>query len=138
MKHFMKKISILLVLIFSVVTMATAAGRPMLSETPYAQAKESIGKGKPVFLEVGAESCHSCRVMGKILYTIKEDNPSLHIYFINIKKEREVATPLKIMMIPTQIIYSKEGKEVYRHIGALKEEELSELLVEYGFKERFF
>ncbi len=35
------------------------------------------------------------------------------------------------MMIPTQIIYDKEGKEVYRHIGALEAHELSKLFESY-------
>lgn len=136
MKHILKTLSILLALTYSVTTMAVAQDDPMLAETPYAKVKETIGKERPVFLEVGAESCHMCQIMGKMLYKIKENNASLPIYFINIQKEREVATPLKIMMIPTQIIYNKEGKEVYRHIGALKEKELSKLLVEYGFEDK--
>jgi|GEM_PF-1226862 len=136
MTHILKTLSILLALTYSVTTMAVAKDDPMLSQTPYAKVKETIGKERPVFLEVGAESCRMCQTMGKMLYKIKENNASLPIYFINIQKEREVATPLKIMMIPTQIIYSKEGKEVYRHVGALKEEELSKLLVEYGFEDK--
>ena len=136
MKPVLKTLSILLALIYSVTTIAMAEESPMLPATPYADIKENIGKDKPLFLEVGAESCHMCQTMGKMLYKVKENNASLPIYFINIQKEREVAGTLKIMMIPTQIIYDKEGKEVYRHIGALKEEELGELLVEYGIENK--
>jgi len=136
MKHILKTVSILLALIYTITTTASAKDDPMLSATPYADIKENIGKDKPLFLEVGAESCHMCQTMGKMIYKVKENNASLPIYFINIQKEREVAGALKIMMIPTQIIYDKEGKEVYRHIGALKEEELAELLVEYGFEDK--
>ena len=129
MKYILKTVWILLAITYT----AVAADQPMLAPTPYAKAKEYIGKGKPVLFEVGAESCYSCQIMGKTLYKIKKENPTLNIYFINIQKEREVATPLKIMVIPTQIIYDQNGKEVYRHIGVLKEDEVSKLLATYGF-----
>jgi thioredoxin 1 len=112
-----------------------AAGRPLLPATPYAQIEYKIGKGSPYFLEVGSDSCHSCRVMGKMLYTIKEVNPNLNIYFINVHEEREAANTLKIMMIPTQLIFDAKGKEVYRHIGKLKKEVLEQVLIKYGVKQ---
>jgi len=124
----MKILWILLALTFT----ATAQGRPMLKETPYAQVKDLIGKGKPYFLEIGSDSCGSCRVMGKMLYAIKENNPKLNIYFINVQAEREVANALKITMIPTQLIFDAQGAEVYRHIGKLEEAELELILTKYG------
>jgi len=108
-------------------------GRPMLEETPYEQVKVLIAKGNPIFLEVGSDTCRSCRVMGKMLYAVSQDHPNYTIKFINVKKEREVAKELKIMMIPTQLIYDANGKEVYRHIGVLEETELNELLKKYSF-----
>ena len=119
-------------LLFSILSgLMFAAGRPMLSETPYKKVKTEIGKGKPVFLEVGAESCKSCRVMGKMLYLLSLEHPKYTLRFVNVKKEREVAKELKIMMIPTQLIYDVNGKEVYRHIGLLEEAELKVLLKKY-------
>ena len=96
---------------------------------------ESIGKGKPSFVEVGSDSCHSCKVMSRLLYKTTQKYPEYNIYFINVKKERDAALDLKIMMIPTQIIYDKNGKEVYRHIGLLSDEELAKLFITYQFKE---
>lgn len=104
-----------------------------LKESQYKYVKESIGKGKPYFLEVGAESCHSCQIMGGMLYKLTQKNPEYNIHFINVKKEREVARKLKVMMIPTQIIYDKDGKEVYRHIGVLGTSELTKLFEIYKF-----
>lgn len=71
--------------------------------------------------------------MGKMLYEVSQDHPDYTIRFINLKKERGVAKELKIMMIPTQLIYDANGKEVYRHIGALEEAELYELLKKHKF-----
>ena len=108
-------------------------GRPMLAKTPYAQAKTLLGKGKPVFFEVGSDTCRSCRKMGKKLYTLTEAHPEYLIRFINVKEEREAATDMKIMMIPTQIIFDANGKELYRHVGVLEDDELNGLLKKYGF-----
>lgn len=105
----------------------------MLKETQYKYVEQSMGKGKPYFLEVGSDSCHSCVVMGGMLYKVTQKHPEYNIHFINVKKERKVALELKIRMIPTQIIYDKEGKEVYRHIGVLSTTDLNNLFKTYSF-----
>ena len=99
----------------------------MLKESQYKYVAQSIGKGKPYFLEIGSDSCHSCKVMGGMLHKVTQEHPEYNIHFINVKKEREVARDLKVMMIPTQIIYDKSGKEVYRHIGVLSGNKLDNL-----------
>jgi len=108
-------------------------GRPMLAQTPYAQAKILLGKGKPVFFEVGSDTCRSCRKMGKKLYALTAAHPDYVIKFINVKEEREAAIEMKIMMIPTQIIFDTRGKEVYRHVGVLEDDTLNGLLKKYEF-----
>ncbi len=112
---------------------AEVHGRPMLEATPFMQVKTEIGKGKPVFLEVGSDSCRSCRVMGKKLYVVAKQHPDYIIRFINVKKEREAAVALKVMMIPTQIVFDGRGKEVYRHVGILEDDALDGLLKTYKF-----
>lgn len=114
-------------------TFEAFAQEHMLKESKYKYVEQSIGKGKPYFLEVGSDSCRSCKIMGIMLYKITKKHPDYNIHFINVKKEREVAYKLKIRMIPTQIIYDKDGKEVYRHIGVLAEDELKHLFLRYSF-----
>ena len=105
----------------------------MLKESKYKYVEMSIGKGQPYFLEVGSDSCQSCQIMGGRLYKVTQKHPEYNIHFINVKKEREAAFELNIRMIPTQIIYDKNGKEVYRHIGLLSSDELNNLFKEYLF-----
>ena len=102
-------------------------------ESPYRDVIAKIGNGKPVFLEVGSDSCRSCRVMGGMLYATAQRHPGYAIYFINVKKERAAAGELGVRMIPTQIIFDKEGREVFRHIGMLEAEELAGLFRTHGF-----
>ncbi|MDH4944016.1 thioredoxin family protein [Sulfurimonas sp. C5] len=124
------KLFLILLLLLSL--NATAAEQ-MLQESKYKYVEMSIGKGKPFFLEVGAESCHSCVIMGKMLYKVTKKHPEYNIHFINVQKERDAAYELKVRMIPTQIIFDKNGKEVYRHIGVLGTEELNKLFQTYSF-----
>ena len=123
-------------LITAFLTLNALADEPMLKETAYAYVKSSIGKGKPHFVEVGSESCHSCKVMGKLLYKVTRKYPSYNINFVNVKKERQAAYDLKIRMIPTQLIFDKDGKEVYRHVGVLATNDLLELFKTYKFDEQ--
>lgn len=105
----------------------------MLKESKYKYVQTSIGKGKPYFLEVGSDSCHSCQIMGGMLYKVSQKHPEYNIHFINVKKERGAAYDLKVRMIPTQIIYDKNGKEIYRHIGVLSGDELNSLFKQHLF-----
>jgi thioredoxin 1 len=124
----------LIVAVFLVfLTSMTFAEEHMIKESPYQKVQQSIGKGKPYFLEVGSNSCRSCKIMGSMLHKITQEHPEYNIHFINVQKERDAASILNIMMIPTQIIYDKEGKEVYRHIGLLSEDELVQLFITYQF-----
>lgn len=111
------------------------ANEAMLQPSNYKFVAMSIGQGKPYFLEVGAERCHSCQIMGKMLYKIKQEHPEYNIHFINVANDREVAQKLEVRMIPTQIIYDKEGKEVFRNIGVLSSEQLDTIWKQYGFEE---
>jgi thioredoxin 1 len=107
----------------------------MLKESAYKYVSISIGKGKPYFLEVGAKSCASCQIMSKTLHKITQEHPNYNIHFINVAKERQAAHELKVRMIPTQIIFDKTGKEVYRNIGILSSKQINQLLQEHKFEE---
>lgn len=109
------------------------ADEPMLKESQFKYVAQSIGKGKPYFLEVGSDRCYSCQKMGRLLYKVVQKNPEYNIYFINVAKNRVAARMLGIQMIPTQIIYDKNGKEVYRHIGILSTNQVNSLLQKYSF-----
>ncbi len=107
------------------------ANEPMLKATPYEEVAKAIGQGKATLLEVGSDSCHSCQIMGKLLYKAKEEHPNYNIYFINVKEERNVAFKLKIQMIPTQILLDANGSEIDRHVGLLEKEDLDAIFEQY-------
>ena len=104
-----------------------------LKETPYKIASSYIGQGKPVMLDVGGEMCKSCQEMAKLMYEIKKRFPDAHLFYVNIDADRDMLKKLRIVAIPTQIIYDKNGYEVYRHLGSMTYEELVTMLQDYHF-----
>lgn len=125
----MKTILFILLLGFSLVQ----AEEQMLRQTPYKIVQDTLAKGKPIFVEAGSDTCHSCQIMGKTLYKVTQKYPTYNINFINVKDERQGALEFKIQMIPTQLIFDKKGKEVYRHVGILTASQIESLFIKYGF-----
>ncbi|BAF69197.1 thioredoxin family protein [Nitratiruptor sp. SB155-2] len=114
-------------LLAAVFGLSLFAEAKMLPSTPFAAIQEAIASGKRVFVEVGSDHCFSCQKMGRVLYKIKQEYPDSQIFFLNIEKNRDAANRLKIVLIPTQILYENK-KEVYRYIGLLSKDEIVHLL----------
>ena len=123
----MKRIAI----VFMLCSITLFASQKTLKATPFAEVAQNIGKGVPAFIELGSEHCHSCQIMGRLLYEAKLKHPTYPIYFIDVRKERQAAYRLKIQMIPTQIIVDKKGYEIYRHVGPMKPKQLENILNKY-------
>lgn len=105
-----------------------------LKETPYKVASSKIGQGKPVMLDVGSDFCKSCQEMVQIMSKLKKHFPDAHLFYINLDKDKKRLKKLRIVAIPTQIIYDKNGFEVYRHLGSMTYEEVVQMLERYNFK----
>jgi thioredoxin 1 len=122
---------------------ALLAAEATITFTPYKSAAKYIGQGKPVMLEVGAESCVNCKKMNEILAPIMAKHPNYRIYDIilkppavNILSGRPAVSTeekLKIKAIPAQIFYDASGKEVYRHVGILSAEQLYKIFKQMKF-----
>jgi len=71
--------------------------------------------------------------MVPVLESLKEKyEGKLRVSFIDVREEREKAQEAKIELIPTQIFYDSEGKEVFRHQGFFSEEEIVKVIEEKG------
>lgn len=102
-----------------------------LQPHPYAIVKKEIGKGQVVMVEAGSTMCQACKEMGELLYTEKQIDPKRKIFFVNVGKERDAARALKIQMIPTQIVYDPQGREIDRHIGGFTTDGLKRFLTKH-------
>ena len=123
----------LLFVLLTLFSLNLLANENTIKESSYNFIKINFGNGNPHFLELGSDRCHACKEMGKELYKVTQEHPNYNINYVNISKDRRVAQTLGISMIPTQIIYDKDGSEVYRHVGKLSPEELRDILKKYKF-----
>lgn len=93
----------------------------------FSNISSKIGK-EPLVLEIGSSSCKTCVEMKKIISEIKTSNPKAPLYIIDIYDDKRVISYFNIKMIPTQIVYNKTGKEIYRHIGGLRNNDMLKLI----------
>jgi thioredoxin 1 len=82
----------------------------------------------PRLVDLGAHKCKQCIALAPILDALREEYKGrLSVEFIDVWKNPGAAKPYKIRLIPTQILYTAEGKEVWRHEGFISKEDLKAL-----------
>jgi thioredoxin 1 len=75
-------------------------------------------KGMVTLVDLGATECIPCKMMAPILQGLaREYEGKAAVIFIDIRKNPAPARQTGIRMIPTQIFYDRNGKEVLRHEG---------------------
>ena len=79
----------------------------------------------PRLLDLGADKCIPCKMMAPILDELKvEYAEAFAVEFIDVWKNPDAAQPYKVKVIPTQIFFSPDGKELFRHEGFFGREEI--------------
>ena len=88
----------------------------------------------PKLVDVGADKCIPCIKMAPILEALKEDYAGrMEVKFVDAWKNRDEAASYGVQMIPTQIFYSADGKELHRHTGFLGREDILKQWQQLGF-----
>ena len=104
---------------------ATLAGSPEPGSIPV--------KGMVTMVDLGANACIPCKMMAPIMEKVeKKYKGKAAIIFIDVWKNQKPAKRFGIRVIPTQIFFDKEGREVYRHVGFMSEEEIVQALQKMG------
>jgi thioredoxin 1 len=77
-------------------------------------------KNTVTVVDLGAKTCIPCKLMAPILEELqKEYAGRAAVIFIDVRDQANAgkAQAFKIMLIPTQIFYDKQGREIFRHEG---------------------
>ncbi len=117
-----------------------AFGTMQKRQRQYSFADETvIGNGKPVLLEFGSDYCRPCREMKPVLEQLdKQFSGIFTVAYVDIWKKEALAEQYQISVIPTQIFFDAEGKELFRHEGFYPAERIlakwKELGIEAGTK----
>ncbi len=87
----------------------------------------------PRLLDLGMGMCIPCKMMVPILDSLKQEYAGkLIVEVIDLGHDQSPAEKYGVQSIPTQIIFDREGKEVFRHIGFWSKEDIVAKLKELG------
>jgi thioredoxin 1 len=79
----------------------------------------------PKLLDLGAGKCIPCKMMKPILDDLKANYADRFITeFIDVWENPDAGRQYGIEVIPTQIFYDAEGKELFRHVGFYGKEDI--------------
>ena len=127
MKQFIVSLAITLML-------AGAAQAEIPSATD-AAVRQSLSSGKPTVIDLGARSCIPCKKMAPILESLSAQyRGRAQVLFIDVRENQAAADKFRVQMIPTQIFFNAQGKEVKRHVGFLDKPEIVKELKSAGLK----
>lgn len=95
----------------------------------------ALSSGKPTVIDLGARTCIPCKKMAPILEALSKDyRGKASVLFIDVHENQAAADKFRIQMIPTQIFFNAQGKEVKRHIGFMERTEIINYLKTAGMK----
>jgi thioredoxin 1 len=101
---------------------------PVVAETP-------AQKPLPRLLDLGAGKCIPCKMMVPILDELKTTYAGkLEVVFIDVWENQQAGEQYGIRVIPTQIFYDAEGKELFRHEGFFAKEDILAKWKELGIE----
>jgi thioredoxin 1 len=95
-------------------------------QVPAAYKIENLtGKGLPVLIDVGAETCIPCKIMAPILEELKHQYTQVfEVHFLNLDEYPGLVSEYRIRVKPTQIFYDASGRELFRHEGFFSKEDI--------------
>ena len=90
-------------------------------------ARPQVSSTQPVprLIDLGAGRCIPCKAMAPILEELRAEYAGrMEVQFIDVWKDPAAAEPYGIRMIPTQIFFGGDGKELARHQGFMSKAEI--------------
>lgn len=97
--------------------------------------KEIAQSPLPKLLDFGRGTCIPCKKMAPILKELAEEYKGrVDIKIIEVQHEREMTEANRIRLIPTQVFYDSNHKEVFRHEGFMDKEAIKKVFDKIGVK----
>jgi len=88
-------------------------------------ASAAVAAKLPKLLDLGADKCIPCKMMAPILEELKKEYAGrMNVEFIDVWKNKDAGKPYNIEVIPTQIFFDADGKELFRHVGFFGKEDI--------------
>ncbi len=104
---------------------APAPSGAVVAEPGNDAVQAALARGKPVVAEFGSVSCVGCREMKPILAELQRTHGErLTVVDIDVLKERQYLARYRIQLMPTQVFFDAQGREIGRHMGTISGEEI--------------
>ncbi|MBN1125035.1 MAG: hypothetical protein JXA82_08505 [Sedimentisphaerales bacterium] len=104
------------------------------NSSPAASAMQPRPQALPRLVDLGAGKCVPCIMMKQILDELRQEYKNrFEVIFIDVWENPSKAKEYKISLIPTQIFYNPDGKEMFRHEGFFSKEDILGKWKEFGF-----
>ena len=82
------------------------------------EVQQALRLGKPAVVEFGGNACASCREMQPVLEALRrEHGERISVLNIDILKTRGYIARYKIQLMPTQVFFDAQGREIGRNLG---------------------
>lgn len=92
---------------------------------PEADTSVRSGKAIPRLVDLGATKCIPCKMMAPILEELRtEYQGRLEVLFIDVWENRDAIGQYNVRVIPTQIFFDANGRELFRHAGFYSKAEI--------------
>ena len=122
-------------LIFCLLLFSATAVRAELPSAAASMVNQTLASGKPTVIDLGARTCIPCKKMAPILEGLsREYQGKANVLFIDVREDSAAGDRFKVRMIPTQIFFNAQGKEVNRHIGFMDKTAMIKELKAAGVK----
>jgi thioredoxin len=109
--------------------------RPAADASLSTAAETEMGADHPLprLLDLGADKCVPCKMMAPILEELKTEFAGQFVVeFVDVWKNPDAAKPFNLNLIPTQIFFSADGTELFRHEGFFGREDILSKWQELG------
>jgi thioredoxin 1 len=124
----------LLVLLFVAVVLC-GCGDPDASKLAEFSLEKALANSKPTLAEFGWRKCIPCKEMRPILEELdKEYKDKLNVLIVEIPYHEDLAERYRVTVMPVQIFFDSNGKEVVRHAGFLPKADIVAQLNRMGIK----
>ncbi len=122
-------------LIVAVATVVMSGGQFARAGTEAVSPDKLPVKGLVNLVDLGAGQCIPCRMMAPILSDLaKKYRGKAVVAFIDIRFHRQAVRRFGIRIIPTQIFYDRNGREVFRHEGYMNKAAIEHVFKRLGLK----
>lgn len=105
----------------------STAASPSTTTSPTA-ASPIAASGLPKLVDLGSDSCVPCQMMAPELEALAQEYAGLlDVVVVDVNNTEEgaaLARQLRIRVIPTQIWFGPDGKELFRHDGFITKEDM--------------